>query len=913
MSVLEILGAVLIGPLKILFEIIFSVACDMTNHPGLSIVVLSLAMNVILLPLYRRADAIQEAARDKENEMKPVVSHIKATFSGDERMMILQACYRENNYNPLSVLSGSLSLMLEIPFFLAAYQFLSSVEAFRGLGFGPIADLGKPDGLLAIGNLRVNVLPILMTLINVVSSALYLKGFPLKTKIQLYGMALFFLVFLYNRPSALVLYWTLNNTFSLLKTLYYKLPHSKKILAVVLGVAGCGLLVLGITWDRRMEQLIMIGIGLLLQAPWALPLLRKTAFFTKIAAKEKPEAKPNTLMFLAGGLFLSILIGLLIPSTYISDSVQEYIIPQYFYSPIWYVVQTLCLSVGFFLVWMSVFYWLAKPRAKVLFTRLVWVACGVMVVNYMFFGTKMGVIKADLVYEDVFRFTTAQTLLNLLVVVLVAAALFFLSVKFRKGLTPILLVGTAAILCMGIINVNKISKETTATKAQLDSQENRMPSFTLSQDGENVVVIMLDRAIGPFVPYIMEENPELKEQFDGFTFYENTLSYGGFTNFATPSLFGGYEYTPKNSNLRDDMTLEEKQNEALKVMPAIFAEEGYQVSVVDPPYAGYAWIPDLSVFDDMEGVEAYAADGRFNDYQSLVETVEARKRNFFFFSLMKTMPVALQPTVYDNGAYHALPQVTTDEVYGTDAFVSAYNVLNNMDAMTQVSKGDENTLLVMRSNLTHEPMILQEPDYLPVADVDNSDYYTDVKIVSDGENQLVLSTEKQLSHYHTNVLALKQLGEWFDYLRENDLYDNTRIIVVADHGRNLGLFDEDYGMRGDGTTMQCIEFYQPMLLVKDFKATGFTVDDRFMTNADVPLLAAEDLIDNPVNPYTGNALTDEMKNDPVQYVIISQLWDIGENYGNRYMDSQWAAVSGDVSDRSNWTFYLEETPLPPED
>lgn len=67
-----------------------------------------------------------------------------------------------------------------------------------------------------------------MTLINVISSAIYLKGFPLKTKIQLYGMALFFLVFLYTSPSGLVFYWTLNNLFSLGKTLFYKIKKPSK-------------------------------------------------------------------------------------------------------------------------------------------------------------------------------------------------------------------------------------------------------------------------------------------------------------------------------------------------------------------------------------------------------------------------------------------------------------------------------------------------------------------------------------------------------------------------------------------------------------------------------------------------------------------------------------------------------------
>ena len=36
-------------------------------------------------------------------------------------------------------------------------------------------------------------------------------------------MALAFLIFLYDRPSGLVFYWTLNNLFSLIKNVFYKI------------------------------------------------------------------------------------------------------------------------------------------------------------------------------------------------------------------------------------------------------------------------------------------------------------------------------------------------------------------------------------------------------------------------------------------------------------------------------------------------------------------------------------------------------------------------------------------------------------------------------------------------------------------------------------------------------------------
>ena len=100
---------------------------------------------------------------------------------------------------------------------------MQNINVERGVSFGPIADLSKPDGMLVIGGLAINCLPILMTAINAVSSALYSRDFPLKAKIQLYAMAAVFLVLLYDSPAGLVSYWTLNNAFSLIKTIFYKL------------------------------------------------------------------------------------------------------------------------------------------------------------------------------------------------------------------------------------------------------------------------------------------------------------------------------------------------------------------------------------------------------------------------------------------------------------------------------------------------------------------------------------------------------------------------------------------------------------------------------------------------------------------------------------------------------------------
>ena len=76
---------------------------------------------------------MQEQARDTEARLHKGVAHIKRVFSGDENMMILQTYYRQNNYKPTDALRGSVSLLLEIPFFMAAYQFLSHLKILEGV------------------------------------------------------------------------------------------------------------------------------------------------------------------------------------------------------------------------------------------------------------------------------------------------------------------------------------------------------------------------------------------------------------------------------------------------------------------------------------------------------------------------------------------------------------------------------------------------------------------------------------------------------------------------------------------------------------------------------------------------------------------------------------------------------------
>ncbi len=924
MTFLSALYTVIIAPLELLFEVIFTIADRIIGNAGLSIIVLSIAVNFLVLPLYKRADELQAEERDIQAKMAYRIKRTKQTFKGDERFFMLQEYYRINHYKPIYALKSSASLLLQIPFFIAAYRLLSGMQSLKGMPFGFISDLGREDAMFMIGNFPVNILPVLMTLINIVTGIIYTKGHPLKSKIQVYGLAVVFLVLLYHSPAGLVFYWLLNNVFSLVKNIFYKLKDPKKALHIVLAAAGAVLLVLSLMnagLDLR-QKILLSACCILLMLPFVSGLFKK-----KDALKaNRLKITHNRFVFFAGAFMMALFTGLLIPSNVINASVAEFVDAVNPSDPILYVLNSLLLSAGIWVLWGGVFYFFMNEKNKALFCEAVWMICGISVIDYMLFGTKLGIISSTLQYDITPSFTVTEYLLNILAIAAVAVLFHLIYSKIPKIAGTVLIVGITTIAAVGFLNSAEIMGMYKRYSSFIDPSP-EMPQIELSKNGQNVVVLMLDRAIGDQVPFIFSEKPELKEKFDGFTYYRNTLSYGSHTVFASPALYGGYEYTPERLNANADKMLVSKHNEALRVMPVIFGNSSFNVTVCDPSLANYALVPDLSIYDDHPEFRCYNTEGKFNFFENddngsvsqlmSERTNEIRNRNLFCFSVMKISPLFLQETVYDGGLYNEatsasgaadgtffnptivqhVKSLSTATGYDLN-FIHAYPVLTHLSDITEISDSSDNTFMLMANNTTHCPCLLQEPDYVPAISVDNTAYDTDLDTrYTAGDRTMKMTTDVQVTHYHVNMASYLQLANWFDYLRAEGVYDNTRIIIVSDHGGDLGLFPVEC----NGTDM---ESYFPLLMVKDFDSTGFTVSDEFMTNADTPSIATAGIINDPKNPFTGAPINSAPKNGK-QTVFFSNDFELDYSGSYTFLPGAWYSVEGDPHVPENWQYLGE--------
>lgn len=846
----------IIQPLVLLIEFIFTEMYRVFGNYGVAIIMVSVVVNLLVFPLYKRSDAMQEQERKKQKEMEHWVKHIRKTFKGDERFMMLSTYYRQQDYQPVNAVRGSLSLLLQIPFFMAAYHYLSNVN-IQGASFLFLPNLAEADHLLRVGGYALNLMPILMTLINFVSGAIYTKGFPLKDKLQLYILALVFLVVLYQSPSGLVLYWTMNNLFSLFKNIVMKLlqPLARKMAPV----------------KKQKETEAWQGA------------------FQWIPSSAKS--------FWLGACVLTVLIGLVIPVSVVSASPAEFISLNAYRNPLILVWLSFCTAAGIFLVWGGILYSLCDHTKKSFVELLTLLLCVAGLTDYMLFGSLTGTVSPLLSFHEGLHFKGSVMALNL-AVLFVACGLTVALCRFQKVWQTVLLVLLISLLGLGGWNVVSAQKELSEMDyikdlAQDDEALKVSPILTLSKTGKNVVMFMVDRAISDYVPYIMAEKPELREQFSGFTYYPNTISFGQYTVYASAALFGGYEYTPWAINERVSESTVDKQNEALKVLPVLFDGMGYDVTVCDPPLAGYREIADLSIYADYPNIKGHITMGAYlGENEKLVKRLQdSQERNLICYAIMKAAPAVCQKFLYDGGAYFEAAKNNTQ----SPAFMESYSVLTNLAALTDIREDSEGGFVMIDNNAPHEPCLLQMPDYVP-ADSVNNGAYEDMSRFRLGDRQMKMDNSYQLEHYHVNMATYLRIGEWLDYLREMGVYENTRIILVADHGRTLGQFEdllvaEDLDLEG----------YHPVLMVKDFGDAPFQTSDAFMTNADVPTLALEGLVQNPLNPFTGKPI--DMKEKQEGELLITTADHFDQMPGNQ-LDTEsgsWYRFTGtDLFDKASW-------------
>ncbi|MDR3317502.1 MAG: membrane protein insertase YidC [Puniceicoccales bacterium] len=174
---------------------------------GMTIIILTLIVKLLLWPL----TTAQVRSSRKMSKLQAPLKKIKEKYRDSPQKLQSETLklFRDNRVNPAA---GCLPVFIQIPIFLGLYFMLRTTAEMRFASFLWIPDLSLPDTICKIGALPINILPLVMGAsmvwqMNVMPS----PSIDGTQKWVFKLMPVICLFFCYNFPSALVLYWTVQN------------------------------------------------------------------------------------------------------------------------------------------------------------------------------------------------------------------------------------------------------------------------------------------------------------------------------------------------------------------------------------------------------------------------------------------------------------------------------------------------------------------------------------------------------------------------------------------------------------------------------------------------------------------------------------------------------------------------------
>jgi hypothetical protein len=186
-------------------------------------------------------------------------------------------------------------------------------------------------------------------------------------------------------------------------------------------------------------------------------------------------------------------------------------------------------------------------------------------------------------------------------------------------------------------------------------------------------------------------------------------------------------------------------------------------------------------------------------------------KNAMFFGL----PLFLKPKFYDNGNWiHIEDETNKNTILTQDA-----NFIRLLPYISDTLNNSKNFIYI-HSEVTHSPW----------------------NLVNDmGELQL------DVTSYENQKWFMHSFAKWIKWMKENGVYDNTKIIMLSDHGPDVTNEQitelEDQWNKKDQTKVSAKDFWRvnALLMVKDFNSNDPLKEDwRFMSNSDAPAIVFDE-------------------------------------------------------------------------
>jgi hypothetical protein len=435
-----------------------------------------------------------------------------------------------------------------------------------------------------------------------------------------------------------------------------------------------------------------------------------------------------------------------------------------------------------------------------------------------------------------------------------------------------------------------IASDTSVAEASAQDTSQAAQPIQFSKDKPNVLVLFLDRFMGGFVEGIVERRPQIASQLDGFVWYPKSLSPGENSISGVHAMLGGYDYTPTQMNNRNQ-SLRDLSVESYAILPYNFTAKGYQANLVGPRGLGFTMAGDCSLLSEISGLKCghipLTISKRMADRMGVETAVLSKSRYadlLVLLGLMRGTPYLTRAILHERGPWKPF----LDHSAGT-----TFKEWAELKALPQLSKVDSerSNISVVFNILPHEPYFMGE-DCLPKS---AELKFSDGEIARRGHASLFA-----LQHQIAAECALQIVADYMTWLQQAGVYDNTKIVIVSDHGIVGDVEDTSSRAKAGGTTDKIFVRSRSVLLVKDRNSHGpLRASEEFMPNAEVPRLVCQE-IGGCTNPYLDNKSIEAHGRDQ-PFVVDIVPWQFTAQEPNRYkIKSQHVLTSRDPYDVKGW-------------
>lgn len=206
-----------------------TVASWFHGNYGISIIIVTFCIRLIIMPLMLKSSKSQMQLKDKMAVIQPelivIQDKLKAAKTSEEKMKIQQEMmklYKENDINHVaSIGGGCLPLLIQMPILMGFYYAIrgsAEISSHTFLWF----NLGGPDMILTACAVAIYFFQAKISLIGMSEEQ------RKQMAIMSYISPIMIGIISFTAPAALPLYWIVGGTFTIIQTLIIKKLYSSK-------------------------------------------------------------------------------------------------------------------------------------------------------------------------------------------------------------------------------------------------------------------------------------------------------------------------------------------------------------------------------------------------------------------------------------------------------------------------------------------------------------------------------------------------------------------------------------------------------------------------------------------------------------------------------------------------------------